>query len=244
MITLKNISKSFNNHLIIPGITFNIEDNRFYTVIGPNGCGKSTLLNVISGTLEKDSGEIISSNKELRMGYVWQNYRSSLFPWLSISENISFPLRIQGLSSKKRREAVQSLIDDLNIDINLKSKVYNISGGKQQLISILRALIIKPHLIILDEPFSALDQYKRWHIGFELEKMWLAQKRSVFFVSHDVDEAVLLADEIILINKHGCIEKTILNPLPRNRTKDALTNTIHIKCKEEIVKFLFEQNNE
>jgi len=242
MIELKNISKAFNDHDVISNFTFHIEGQKFYTIVGPNGCGKTTLLNIIAGTMDKDSGYISELKKDLRIGYVWQNYRASLFPWLSITENISFPLKIQGLSSSERKEAVQKLIKRFDIEINLKKKIYNLSGGQQQLINILRALIIDPHLILLDEPFSALDQYKSWHLGFELEKMWLEQKSSVFFVSHNVDEAVLLADEIILMNKQGRIEKTIKNLMPRNRTKEMMTAQEYLRCKSEIVEFLFEQN--
>jgi len=242
MIRLKNISKSFNNHVVLTDFSFHIEGKRFYTIVGPNGCGKSTSLNIIAGTLEKDNGAIVSSKQNLRIGYVWQNYRSSLFPWLSISENISFPLKIQKLSSKERKETVQKLIEDFGVEINLKEKIYNLSGGQQQIVSILRALIIKPDLILLDEPFSALDQYRSWNIGFELERMWLTSESSVFFVSHNVDEAILLADEIILMNKRGCIERIIKNPMPRNRTKEMMTANEHLKCKNEIVEFLFAQN--
>jgi len=242
MIELKNVSKSFNNNIVLSNFSFRIEDKRFYTIVGPNGCGKSTLLNIIAGTLEKDSGDILFEKENLRIGYVWQNYRNSLFPWLSITENISFPLKIRGMSLSNRKDAVNRLIASFGVEINLKKKVFNLSGGQQQLINILRALIIEPHLILLDEPFSALDQYKSWHIGFELEKMWLKNKGSVFFVSHNVDEAIILADEIILINKQGCIYKTLENHMPRSRTKEMLTSSEHIMCKNEIVEFLFEQN--
>jgi len=241
MIELRNITKSFNRN-VIPNFTFDIKDERFYTIVGPNGCGKSTLLSIIAGTLEKDGGEILISKQNSRIGYVWQDYRSSLLPWLSISENISFPLKIHGVTFKERNEAVKRLLEYFDIDINLKMKVYDLSGGQQQLICILRALIIEPHLVLLDEPFSALDQYMSWHAGFKLEKIWLTHKSSVLFVSHNVDEAVLLADEIILMNKQGCIDKTIMNTLPRNRTKEMMTAEEHLMCKKEIVEFLFDQN--
>lgn len=241
MIELKNISKSFNNNTVLSNLTFHIKDERFYTIVGPNGYGKSTLLNIIAGTVVSDSGEI-SKKSNMRIGYVWQNYRSSLFPWLSISENISFPLKIHGISSKERKEAVYNLVEEFGVEIDLKKKIYDLSGGQQQLICILRALIINPDLILLDEPFSALDQYNSWNVGFHLEKMWLKNKNSVFFVSHNVDEAVLLADEIILLNNQGQIEKTIMNTMSRNRTKEMMTAEEHLNCKNEIVEFLFEQN--
>ena len=241
MIKIRNISKLFNGKTVLQDFTLNIDENRFYTIMGPNGCGKSTLLNIIAGILEKDSGEICREIDELKIGYVWQDYRSSLFPWLSITENISFPFKVKGVSSKERKAKVQNLIGEFGIDLNIKDKIYNLSGGQQQLVSILRAMIIMPNLFLLDEPFSALDQYIRWQIGFNLEKMWLKHKSSVLFVSHDVDEAILLADEIILINKNGRIEKILTNVMPRSRTKDMMTSREHIVHKNEIVEFLFEQ---
>jgi len=242
MIRLVNVSKSFNGNNVLSDFTFHIEDGKFYTIVGPNGCGKSTLLNIIAETIEKDAGDIIPTKIDLRIGYVWQNYRASLFPWLSITENIAFPLKVRGKSSVERKEAVEILMENFGIEINLKKKIYNLSGGQQQLVNILRALIIEPHLILLDEPFSALDQYKSWHMGFELEKMWFQHKSSVFFVSHNVDEAILLADEIILMNKRGGIEKVIKNTMPRNRTKEMMIADEHLEYKKEIVEFLFDQN--
>jgi len=243
MVQLKNISKSFDGVKVLNNFSLNIQSGRFYTVIGPNGCGKTTLLNIIAGTIEKDNGEIIHETCDMKTAYVWQDYRSSLFPWLSITDNISFPLMIQGLTSKERKNAVNNLIEEFNIKINLKEKIYNLSGGQQQLVNIMRALIIEPALFILDEPFSALDQYKSWQMGFELERLWLNQKSSVLYVSHDIDEAILLADEIILLNNYGVIEETLKNNMPRRRTKEMMSEKEHLELKREIVNFLFEQQN-
>ena len=179
MVKLEKITKSFAS-IVLPDFTFSIENERFYTIVGPNGCGKSTLLSIIAGTLEKDSGELSFEKQNAKIGYVWQDYRSSLFPWLSISENISFPLKLCGMPPLERKKAVQNLINDFGMDINLSKKIYHLSGGQQQLISLLRALIINPDLILLDEPFSALDQYMSWNAGFELEKIWLKTKSTVF----------------------------------------------------------------
>ena len=241
MIKLENISKSFHGNVILPSLTLDIGDNRFYTIVGPNGCGKSTLLNILAGTLEKDSGDIKSSG-DLKVGYVWQDYRSSIFPWLSISENIAFPLKVKGLTVKERERAVHNLIEDFGVEINLNKKIYELSGGQQQLVNILRAMITKPNLLLFDEPFSALDQYRSWQMGSMLEMMWLMHKSSVLFISHDVNEAILLADEIILMNKHGNIEKILKNTMPRSRTKEMMTVPEHLGLKNEIIEFLFNQS--
>ena len=244
MIRLENISKSFNGNVTLPGFTFDIQDGRFYTIVGPNGCGKSTLLNILAGTLDKDGGDISYANSDgsLEVGYVWQDYRSTIFPWLSISENIAFPLKVRGLSLKEREKAVLDLIEDFGVEINLKKKIYELSGGQQQLVNILRAMITRPKLLLFDEPFSALDQYRSWQMGSMLEMMWLMHKSSVLFISHDIDEAILLADEIILMNKHGNIEKVLKNDMSHSRTKEMMMTKEHLELKNEIIEFLFNQN--
>ena len=214
--------------------------------MGPNGCGKSTLLNILAGVSKQDSGTIeVAPNKNntLQVGYVWQDYRSSLLPWYNVAENVTFPLKIKGVSKQQRYETASELFKKLGINIDLYKKTYELSGGQQQLLNIVRNMVIKPDLLLLDEPFSALDQYKSWSMAFQFEELWLDLKIPVLFVSHDVDEAIFLADEIILINKSGQIEKKIKNGLPHKRTKEMLATKTHIDCRNEIIEFLFSQNN-
>ncbi len=249
MFELINTYKSFDDDKgniknVLVNLSFKINDSKFYTIVGPNGCGKSTILNLFAGLLFPDKGEVIANSKigkQPNIGYVWQDYRSALLPWYNVADNITFPLKIQGVPRQKRNQIALELLKSFNNDLSPSQKIYELSGGQQQLINLLRNMVIAPDLLLLDEPFSALDQFNRWSMAFRFEQLWLNLKIPVLFVSHDIDEAVLLADEIILLNKNGKIEKSILNNSPRSRSVDMLMTQEHINCRKEVIEFLFEQ---
>lgn len=249
MITLENINKSFTNNQgevqdVLSNFSLKISKSRFYTIIGPNGCGKSTLLNIIAGVIQPDSGKLKSSSNALsNIGYVWQDYRASLFPWLSVGENITFPLKVKGLSKSKRKNMALEVLNGFNSNLQPDQKVYELSGGQQQLVNLLRNMVIKPKLLLLDEPFSALDQSNRWLMAFRIEHVWAELNVPVLFVSHDIDEAVLLADEVLLINKTGQLAKRIQNDLPHPRNIEMLYSKRHVNYRKEIIEFLFEQGS-
>ncbi|HBZ66496.1 MAG TPA: hypothetical protein DEO70_06635 [Bacteroidales bacterium] len=249
MIKLKNIYKSFsddngNIKNVLSDFSFEVEDSKFYTIVGPNGCGKSTVLNLFAGVILPDTGEVVVNSKlseSIHIGYVWQDYRSSLLPWYNVAENITLPLRIKGVIKSQRMKIANELLNSFNTDLTASQLTYELSGGQQQLINLLRNMVIEPDILLLDEPFSALDQSNRWSMAFRFEQMWLDLKIPVLFVSHDIDEAVLLGDEIILLNKNGQIEKRIKNESPRPRSVDMLSTERHINCRKEVIEFLFEQ---
>lgn len=249
-ITLKNVSKSFlsedgEKQNIIIDFNYTIDKPEIITIIGPNGCGKSTLLNLISGLSKPDKGEINLEcrNKERpNIGYIWQDYRSSLLPWFSVGDNISYPLRIKGVGKKERRKLVNELLLKLNNQIDFNQTTYKLSGGEQQLVNLLRSFAANPDFLLLDEPFSALDQSYRWSMAFSVEKMWMKEKIPTIFVSHDIDEAVMLADKVILMSrKPGNIEHIITNEMPRPRNVKMLSSNQHIKYREQVIEFLFEK---
>lgn len=248
LIKFKNISKSFigeNGEInqVFNSLSFSIDGPEFYTIVGPNGSGKSSILNMIAGIIKPDSGEIEYRFKaaEPSIGYIWQDYRSSLLPWLNVGDNITFPLKIQGVPRETRIEKAEKLVSGFNTDFDIKRKTYELSGGQLQIVNILRSMVISPDVLLLDEPFSALDQFNRWSLGFQFEKIWLDIKIPIVFISHDVDEAVLLGDKIWLLNKDGYIEKTIINDSPRPRNIDMLSSERHNTCRNEVIQFLFEQ---
>jgi NitT/TauT family transport system ATP-binding protein len=249
MFALKNVYKSFkddngNVKNVLSDFSFEVEDSKFYTVVGPNACGKSTVLNLFAGVIIPDNGKVIVRSKlnEIpHIGYVWQDYRSTLLPWYNVSDNITFPLKIKGVPKDKRYKIAEELLSSINIDLDPLQQTYELSGGQQQLVNLLRNMVIEPDILLLDEPFSALDQANRWSMTFRFEQLWLNLKIPVIFVSHDIDEAVLLADEIILLNRNGQIEKRIKNDSSRPRSVDILTTERHIICRKEIIEFLFEQ---
>jgi NitT/TauT family transport system ATP-binding protein len=249
-IELNNVSKHFIDEdgsvkNVIKDLTLNIENSVFYTLIGPNASGKSTLINLISGLFKPNAGTInsISEKDSIRIGYIWQDYRSTLLPWLNIAENIALPLRIEGKPKVERLKCANDILNKYDIRLDLKEKIYNLSGGQQQLVGLLRGIIINPDLLLFDEPLSALDQLNSWKMAFIIERIWLILKVPVLFISHDIDEAVLLADEILLMSKfEKRIKGVIKNTLPRPRNKEMLSSREHILCRDEAIQFLFEED--
>lgn len=160
LVSLTKVSKSYVNKdgsmALFSNLSFSIKRSEFVAIFGPNGCGKTTLLNMISG-IDKEFTGTCERSPHLKVSFVFQNYRESLFPWLTVKENIAFPLSLKGVSLLNREKAVRDLCNRLSVSMNLEAYPYTLSGGQQQMVSILRALITKPDLLLMDEPFSALD---------------------------------------------------------------------------------------
>jgi NitT/TauT family transport system ATP-binding protein len=244
-INIKNISKSFSidngeKRIIFSDLSLSLDKPEFVTIIGPNGCGKSTLLNLIAGFEQPDSGTIELSEHGLqkKIGYVFQDYRASLLPWLNVYRNIEFPLTLHGLDKLTRRKMVNALLEEVNISFSSAQKVNKLSGGQQQLVCLLRSIIANPSLLLCDEPFSALDQSTRWTMAFYLEEFWRKMRIPVIFVSHDIDESILLGDKIILLNRSGSIGSILHNHLPRPRTIDMLSAPEHIALRKQVIEFM------
>jgi NitT/TauT family transport system ATP-binding protein len=245
MIRAHNIRKQFATKSGtvrgIEDISLDVGKGEFVTIFGPNGCGKSTLVNIIAGLLEADSGMLASdygSLAAIRKCYVWQNYRDALLPWRSVSENISFPLKISGAPKQQRRRQVEELMHRFGITLGPDSRVYSLSGGEQQIVSILRGLIIEPEIMLLDEPFSALDYQMNLVMEAKIMEIWAKTKITTVFVSHDLDQAILLADRIVLLSRGPSHVRQIFeNPLPRPRTVDMLGHPQHVALKKQILEF-------
>jgi len=246
-IRLESVAKSYpsplgGSNVVFSDLSLEISDSLFITIIGPNGCGKTTLLNLIAGIVKPDSGTITIETQNIekpRVGYVWQDYRASLLPWLDVAENISFPLRIQGINRTERREIARRILSDFNTSINIRQKIHQLSGGQQQLVSILRSSVSQPDILLFDEPLSALDQPTSWTMAFRIEQVWMSRKVPAIFVSHDVDEAIMLADQILLMGRNrGEIEQVIFNDLPHPRHVKMLTSAKHMECRGRVIEFL------
>ncbi|WP_162499846.1 ABC transporter ATP-binding protein [Mucilaginibacter terrigena] len=199
--SLNNISKSFNGKEILKNIDLNIKQENFISIFGPNATGKTTLLNIISGLLQADNGAVVWENEfyKNRVSYVFQNYRETLFPWKRVWENISLPLKLQNVKSAECKDRATDLLGKFAINIDLEKYPYQLSGGQQQLVAILRAIITDPVLLLLDEPFSALDFAKKFELQQKILEIWHEIKATIIFVSHDLDEAIYLADEVVLL---------------------------------------------
>jgi NitT/TauT family transport system ATP-binding protein len=202
--TVQGLRKSFDGTVIYDGFDIKLPLGEFISIFGPNGCGKSTLINMISGLLPMDAGKVLYDGQlisETRISYVFQNYREALFPWLRAIDNIQYPLKVMGVPRKERKQRVEKLLADFDIGIDLNAYPYNLSGGQQQTVSILRALVTDPEVLFLDEPFSALDYEMTLSMREQIQKIYLKTKTTMLLVSHDLDEAIQLANKVVLLTK-------------------------------------------
>src|ERR1700728_4654505 len=159
-VTIRALSKRFDTTVIYDNFDLDIPRGELISVFGPNGCGKSTLINMIAGLVPADAGQILFDGRRLdqiKFGYVFQNYREALFPWMRAFDNIAYPLKLMRMPASERRTRTEALVTHLGIKLDLSLYPYQMSGGQQQLVSILRALVVEPEILFLDEPFSALD---------------------------------------------------------------------------------------
>src|SRR5215203_2318196 len=203
-VTVRGLTKRFGNASIYDGFDLDIPRGKLVSVFGPNGCGKSTLINIIAGLITPDAGEILFDGKPLRaikFGYVFQNYREALFPWLRSVDNIEYPLKLMKIPKTERRARVEKLVAHLGVKIDLNRYPYEMSGGQQQLISIMRALVVEPEILFLDEPFSALDYEMTLFMREQLQRIFIETGTTTVLVSHDLEEAVYLADRILLLSR-------------------------------------------
>lgn len=239
MLKIDNLKKVYdhNGNSVEVFDSFNLEISRgeFVGIFGPNGCGKTTLLNLISGLDKEFSGKIDFDNKA-KTSYIFQNYRESIFPWLTIADNISYPLKLRGLSKKEQSNAAQSICNQFNIKFNLSDYPYTLSGGQQQLVAILRGLITKPDILLFDEPLSSLDYQTTLFMLKKIQEIWQETKTTVIFISHDIDEAITLSQKIILLsNKPTKVIKIFDNRLHYPRKTDIMGTNEFVELKHNIL---------
>jgi NitT/TauT family transport system ATP-binding protein len=234
-ITVRGLSKAFGGAAVYERFDLDIARGEFVSVFGPNGCGKSTLINLIAGLIAPDGGEILFGGKRLaatKIGYVFQNYREALFPWLTAWNNIEYPLKLMKLAPAERRARVERLVARLGIKIDLARYPYELSGGQQQLVSILRALVVEPEVLFLDEPFSALDYEMTLFMREQLQRLFLETRTTTVLVSHDLEEAVYLADRVLLLTRRPArIADDVAMRLARPRSDDTLSDADFVRLK-------------
>jgi NitT/TauT family transport system ATP-binding protein len=235
-ITIRGLTKYFAGVPLYEDFNLDIPKAKIVSVFGPNGCGKSTLINMISGLMPLDAGEILFDGKSLaqtEIGYVFQNYREALFPWLRTIDNIAYPLRLKGHSKAEVARRVDELVASFDVKFDLKRFPYQLSGGQQQTASIMRALAPRPEVLFLDEPFSALDFEMTLFIREKLQEVFMQTQTTMLLVSHDLEEAVYLADEVLLLTKRPTQVAEILQyDDPRPRTIQTLTEPGFISTKK------------
>jgi NitT/TauT family transport system ATP-binding protein len=203
-ITVRGLHKQFSGSVIYENFDLDIPRGKFVSIFGPNGCGKSTLINLISGLIPLDSGVVLFDGKtldETRIGYVFQNYREALFPWMSAFDNIVYALKLRKVPKAEAHDKVRKLVDHLGVKIDLSLYPYQMSGGQQQLVSIMRSLVVDPEVLFLDEPFSALDYEMTLFMREQLQRIFEETGTTMVLVSHDLEEAVYLADYVLLLSR-------------------------------------------
>jgi NitT/TauT family transport system ATP-binding protein len=202
--------------------SFHAQPNEFVVIVGPSGCGKSTLLHITSGLTRPTSGRVLLGGEPILepgpdKAIVFQNF--SLFPWKTVYENIDFGLRINGVPTEKRQALIKDYIQLIGLNGFEKHFPRQLSGGMQQRVAIARSFVLQPRVLLMDEPFAALDAQNRQLMQEELVRIWQTQKPTVLFITHSVEEAVFLADRIIVMTRRPGRIKEVLRPI--QHMKDA-----------------------
>lgn len=249
-IEITDISKSYVGPTgeaspVLERFSLSVNRGELISIFGPNGCGKSTLLNIVADLLPPDSGSVSIDGKraaDARIGFVFQKYSESLFPWLRNVDNIAFSLDSSSGSRRVKRMAVRSFVKDMGLEaLPLDQYPYQCSAGQQQLVALARELIYKPDVLLMDEPFVSLDYDRRLSQQEHLLNTWARTKSTILLVSHDIDEAIYLADRVVLLSQRPArIAAVFAVGLPRPRTIDTLASEAFFRLKAPILRAFME----
>ncbi len=246
-VTIQNLCKEFGGIPLYKDFNLDIKAGKIVSIFGPNGCGKSTLINMVAGLMPIDSGQVLFDGKTLtqtKIGYVFQNYRDALFPWMSAWDNIAYPLKRMGMDKGQLQQRVDELIELFEIKFNLKQYPYELSGGQQQTVCIMRALASEPEVLFLDEPFSALDFEMTLFIREKLQEANLKTGVTMVIVSHDLEDAVFLADQILLLTRRPTQIAALMNfDMARPRPPEAVSDPEFISIKSQALQIFQREMN-
>jgi len=222
---------------VLRDFSLSVSKGEFVTFFGPNACGKSTLLSIVAGLVPQDSGTVCIGGLEprtARIGFVFQHNQTSLLPWRTNLDNVALPLELAHVSRTDRRKKASEFLQQLDVQIPADGYPYQLSGGQQQLLCIARALIADPDVLLMDEPFNQLDFQTRVAMNEKLQDIWMRTGKTTLFVSHDLDEALLLADRAVILSKRpAAIAATIENRLPRPRSRALLLDEGFFRLKKK-----------
>jgi NitT/TauT family transport system ATP-binding protein len=232
-VVISDLRKSFPRRrgedvVALDGAALTLGDNEFVSLVGTSGCGKSTLLSILAGLQEADSGDVLVDGEPVvgpgrDRGVVFQTY--TLFPWLTALQNVAFALRGEGLGARERTERAREQLALVGLDAFADAHPSELSGGMKQRVAIARALSYRPEILLMDEPFGALDALTRQLMQELLTKVWEQHRLTVLFVTHDVEEAVYVSDRVLVMtNRPGRIKHEVAIDLPRPRHYDLLAS--------------------
>ncbi len=229
-------------------VSFEVPDQQFAVLVGPSGCGKSSLLYLTAGLAKPTSGEIYVGGEQVQgpgadRGMVFQSY--TLFPWLTVRQNVEFGLKRRGMPAARRKEIVDYYVNEVGLAGFADNYAKQLSGGMMQRVAIARALANDPQILLMDEPFGALDSQTRLQMQQLLLRVWGNSKKTVLFVTHDIDEAILLGDRVYVMGaKPGRIKQILDVPIERPRSLDMVMERSFIDMKREIFGLLHDDLEE
>jgi NitT/TauT family transport system ATP-binding protein len=242
MIRVRGLSKEFgtidngSGVLALSDIDFEVHDNEFVTIIGPSGCGKTTLLRIIAGLIPFDQGEVTIDGRPVtgpgpERAVVFQSF--ALMPWADVLANVTFGLEVRGASPEECRDKAKHLIKLVGLEGFEKRLPKELSGGMQQRVGLARALAVDPQILLMDEPFGALDEQTRRLLQEQLLRLWEEERKTVVFVTHSMDEAVMLGDRVMLMTpRPGRVKEMIDVPLARPRSPQVEKSSAFVEVKE------------
>jgi NitT/TauT family transport system ATP-binding protein len=225
VVQLEQVRRVFNSrHVVIAGMDLRIDSGEFLAVLGPSGCGKSTLLRMIarldapdSGSIRIDPNELETNKDRFQTAFVFQD--ANLLPWRNVLDNAALPLELMGEAKAKREEKARAVLDQVGLSDALDRYPAQLSGGMRMRVSMARALVTEPRLLLLDEPFAALDEITRFHLDVQLRELWQRRGMTVIFVTHSVSEAAFLANRAIVMGRGGGaikLDRTLQLPAVRD----------------------------
>ena len=227
-VRIDNVYKTFysrgNETVALSGVSLDIHDNEFVSVVGPSGCGKSTLLNIIAGLTAPTEGKVYCDGREVtgtgtERGVVFQQY--ALFPWLTVKKNVMFALEMRGVKGKDAAAGAMKYLEMVDLVKFADHYPKELSGGMKQRVAIARALASDPEVLLMDEPFGALDAQTRTQLQTELLATWEREKKTCFFITHDVEEAIILAQRVVIMSaRPGRIREIVEVNIPYPRTQE------------------------
>ncbi|MSO19843.1 MAG: ABC transporter ATP-binding protein [Acidobacteria bacterium] len=225
MLLLENVSRSYagetGSTLALDKINLNVKEGEFLCVVGPSGCGKSTLLNIMAGLDQPTSGQIYTSGKRIDgpvHGTILIFQDLALFPWLNVRQNVEFGMRMKGIPAAERRDRARRFLQLVHLSKFEESYIHELSGGMRQRVALARALVLEPAVLLMDEPFAALDAQTRDRLHDELERVWQETRSTIIFVTHNMREAVRLGDRVVLLTfRPGRVKSAFFIELPRPR---------------------------
>ncbi|WP_043448452.1 ABC transporter ATP-binding protein [Halotalea alkalilenta] len=238
-----DIHKSFSGTPVLTGQSLQVKDGEFVALLGPSGCGKSTLLQIVNGLIPADRGSVVLNGEDITgrtgkgRGMVFQG--SELMPWRSALENVAFGLEVMGIGRAQRTARAREYLHLVGLDGFEHSWPHQLSGGMQQRVGIARAFCIQPSLLLMDEPFGALDVQTRDTLQDELLRIWESEPKMVLFVTHGIEEALYLADRILVYSKRpASVLREIQVPFERPRREDMKMDPRFLELRREISELL------